>query len=313
MSSTTLTETVAVMALPLGTVNMTPVKDSHDFETTIGYTRGLADGSEPSMDDLAADKPGSTDVRRVKVHDIRGMAKSPTLDVNGFQAFMMNKIPGEDLIDWNNEKDPNIRSVYYQGLGEWFAGVIGATKVICFDHTVRQEHYAAQESYRVRTRGPARRPHIDITHEYAPEMFQDVFSRMGPLGEEVLANTKHWKEINLWRPIRTVRRDPFALVDTKSVPREHLVSTHFDRGDGATVSSDWLLSGLKSDQPDADNNHKWCYLHEQQPNEVLAFKNYDSDPQAESNGTPHGAVHVPGTENETFRHSIECRTFALWY
>jgi hypothetical protein len=124
--------------------------------------------------------------------------------------------------------------------------------------------------------------------------------------------SSHWQSYNIWRPIKTVKRDALAVLDTNSASRDQRVSASFDRGDGHVVSMDWLMSGIKGDQPDQDIEHKWYYLHEQQPDEVVAFKIYDGDLDSESNGTPHTAVHIPRTEGEENRVSIELRCFAIF-
>ena len=42
---------------------------------------------------------------------------------------------------------------------------IGARKVVIFDHIVRHEPYYPREQYNMGIRGPAMRPHIDVTHK----------------------------------------------------------------------------------------------------------------------------------------------------
>jgi hypothetical protein len=136
---------------------------------------------------------------------------------------------------------------------------------------------------------------IDVTHRYAPDMFRDVTTRFGAKDTEEVLRSGHWQSYNIWRPIKTVKRDALAVLDTNSASRGQLVSASFDRGDGHIVSMDWLMSGIDRHQPDDAIKHKWYYLNEQQPNEVVAFKIYDSDLDSPSNGTPHTAIHIPGT------------------
>jgi hypothetical protein len=135
---------------------------------------------------------------------------------------------------------------------------------------------------------------IDVTHRYAPDMFRDVTTRLGAKDTEEVLRSGHWQSYNIWRPIKTVKRDALAVLDTASASREQLVSASFDRGDGHIVSMDWLMSGIDKHQPDDAIKHKWYYLNEQEPNEVVAFKIYDSDLDSSSNGTPHTAIHIPG-------------------
>ena len=143
-------------------------------------------------------------------------------------------------------------------------------------------------------------------------MFRDVQTRLGAADVEEVLSSGHWQSYNLWRPIRPVKRDALAVLDTRSATAEQLVPAWFDRGDGHIVSMNWLMSGLKPDEPAKNLKHKWYYMHEQQPDEVVAFKIYDSDPGSTSNGTPHTAVHIPGTEDEETRLSIELRCFAIF-
>lgn len=143
-------------------------------------------------------------------------------------------------------------------------------------------------------------------------MFRDVQGRLGAEDIEEVLQSGHWRSYNLWRPLKTVKRDALAVLDTNTFPREELVSASFDRGDGHVVSMDWLMSGLEANEPDKNLTHKWYYMSRQAPDEVVAFKIYDSDLTSTNNGTPHTAVHIPGTEDEETRMSIELRCFAIF-
>lgn len=143
-------------------------------------------------------------------------------------------------------------------------------------------------------------------------MFRDVQTRLGAEDTEEVLRSSHWASYNIWRPVRAIKRDALAVLDTRSGSRDQFVSASFDRGDGHIVSMDWLKSGLDPQEPDSKLAHKWYYMHEQKPDEVVVFKIYDSDRTAPSNGTPHTAVHIPGTEDEETRLSIELRCFAIF-
>jgi hypothetical protein len=131
----------------------------------------------------------------------------------------------------------------------------------------------------------------DQIQQYAPEMFRDVQFRMGAAEQiDQVLQAKHWQSFNVWRPIRTVRRDPLVMLDTRSASADQLVPASFDRGDGHMVSMNWLKSGLTEEESDDASRHKWYYMSFQQPDEVVAFKIYDSDLSSKTNGTPHTAV-----------------------
>lgn len=58
--------------------------------------------------------------------------------------------------------------------------------------------------------------------------------------------------------------------------------------------------------------HKWYYLYEQQPDELLLFKQHDSDPNAKTRGVPHSSFPYPGTEHLENRLSIEVRAIVCY-
>ena len=99
------------------------LKGDHGFYTLIGYTRPPVDGSEPRMDDLASDNPAYREIRRAKVIDVRGIEDQFTLEKNGFQFYKLPKIAGDNQVDFTNEGDPKIMSIYYAAMSQWFADV----------------------------------------------------------------------------------------------------------------------------------------------------------------------------------------------
>jgi hypothetical protein len=71
--------------------------------------------------------------------------------------------------------------------------------------------------------------------------------------------------INAWRPLKTIRKDPFAVVDARSVPESDLVPLKRIMPNGKEGENYIVKAG-------DEGMHKWDYLHEQRPEEVLAFK-----------------------------------------
>ena len=62
-----------------------------------------------------------------------------------------------------------------------------------------------------------------------------------------------------------------------------------------------------------NGSHRWCYLHEQRPDEVVVFKQFDS---LRRNGQAwrcaHTSFRIPGTEYLPPRQSIELRAFVFY-
>ena len=57
--------------------------------------------------------------------------------------------------------------------------------------------------------------------------------------------------------------------------------------------------------------HRWFYLKEQTPSEVMLIKCFDSKADGRARRTPHSAFIDPGTEGESPRESIEVRALVL--
>ena len=78
------------------------------------------------------------------------------------------------------------------------------------------------------------------------------------------------------------------------------------------IETYWVGSGLKEGQSDDESKHKWYYMHEQKPDEMLLFKIFDSDENAKAKGIAHSSVVVEGTEDLPPRQSIEIRAFVCF-
>ncbi len=102
-----------------------------------------------------------------------------------------------------------------------------------------------------------------------------------PQTAEALIATKRILNINLWRPIRPVERMPLAVCDASSVSRGDLVRTVIGHKPGETASP---FAGFNlAYNPD----QRWYYYPAMQPDEVLAFRLFDSEMQR-----PHLTAHT---------------------
>lgn len=111
--------------------------------------------------------------------------------------------------------------------------------------------------------------------------------------------------MNFWRPIKTVYRTPLALVDASTVAREDL---NFAEVRGLNDPNRPPLYGWNLSYNPA---HKWYYAFEMQPEEIFAFKLYDSCDDVPQ-FTGHTAVDLPWTDDNTPpRHSMEIRTISF--
>lgn len=90
----------------------------------------------------------------------------------------------------------------------------GASRVFIFDHTIRRP--AAQGTSPLR--GPVQRVHIDQSYSAA---LSRVPHHLPDEADKLLQGRV--QIINVWRPIKTVQRDPLAVAEAGSVGDEELV------------------------------------------------------------------------------------------
>ena len=124
------------------------------------------------------------------------------------------------------------------------------------------------------------------------------------IAERLLAK-RRFINMNLWRPIKPVERMPLGICDAQSVSRKDLVPI--------------MISGRPGDPPGPFSGynlaynpaHRWYYYPNQQPDEVLAFKIFDSD-QSRPYLAAHTAFDDPTSRADApKRLSHEIRTIAF--
>lgn len=123
---------------------------------------------------------------------------------------------------------------------------------------------------------------------------------------------------SLWRPLKKVRRDPLAVCDARTVRAAELVKLPRVYPDGARAENVVVKAAEK---PGGTCEHKWYWMEGQTEKELLVIKIYDSgdandgwevDGEKGKVGcSPHCSFHVPGTENEEVRESIENRVVVI--
>jgi hypothetical protein len=152
------------------------------------------------------------------------------------------------------------------------------------------------ETKKVTLRGPVQRVHIDQSYAAAP---QRVVHHLPSEALELLKG--RYQIINVWRPIKTILKDPLGVAEANSVKDEDLVPVKLiypDR-EGETYSV----------RP--SEGHRWHYLNQQTPGEVLLIKCFDSKTDGRARRVPHSAFIDEERENEVTRESIEVRALVF--
>jgi hypothetical protein len=113
--------------------------------------------------------------------------------------------------------------------------------------------------------------------------------------------------INVWRPIKTIRKDPLAVAGANTVNDDELVPIKlvYPHRTGETYSVRPAKEGR------TDGGHKWFYLFEQKPDEVTLIKCFDSKTDGRARRVPHSAFVDDEFVDAEPRESIEVRTLVF--
>ncbi|KAJ0143968.1 Uncharacterized protein HZ326_13239 [Fusarium oxysporum f. sp. albedinis] len=126
-----------------------------------------------------------------------------------------------------------------------------------------------------------------------------------PGGRAKNCQGRRWALYTTWRPLKPVKRDPMAYVDYWTADEQDGISFWRNSpGVHVTFELDVLLTK-------ANPKHKWYWISDQTPDEILLMK--ITDTESEKNGSDvaggvhHCSFHLPGTEDEEVRESIETK------
>ncbi|KAJ5498566.1 hypothetical protein LT330_004223 [Penicillium expansum] len=268
-----------------------PVSEKpHHVQTTLNFFKENEDGSPPAP--TYVNKPETYDrpvaPLAATIHDISGHELDYKLDSHGFQLYY-HESQEKDFLD-----DEKIKREYYPETEQLLKDATGASRIFIFDHTIRRAQ--TDGSIGVRLRGPVQRVHIDQSYTASKSRVSHHLPDEAP---ELLKG--RYQIINVWRPIKTILKDPLAVADAHSVPDSDLVPIGLIYPDrqGETY-------GVKPDP-----NIKWYYRYGQTPDLVTLIKCFDSKLDGRARRVPHTAFVNPETENEAGRESIEVRALVF--
>jgi hypothetical protein len=241
----------------------------------------------------AADRDASywpKDPHKLTIHDVRPIADQLSFDRNGFVLI-------EAPTAVTDFRDPaQISQVYIPEIIDLVKRLTGAEKVITFGTMIRSDSPGMEDGGL-----PAHGAHVDYGDYTVRETTRNL------LGEEADKwLQRRYMLINLWRPIRTVERTPLALCDASTVFREDMFDSEIRGGLGdANRPSLWGYN--LAHKPD----HRWYYAPRMRPEEIYAFKLFDSD-RTRIQHTAHTAFDDPTAPADAApRQSIEIRTISF--
>jgi hypothetical protein len=226
----------------------------------------------------------------VEIHDARPLAGRLSLDREGFALVQQRSAVA------NFYNDAEVRAVYYPECERILREATGATRVVVFDHIVRN---AARAKLEKGVKLPAKGVHNDYTMSSGPQRVRDFFPDEA---DELLR--QRFAIVNVWRPIHgPVRESPFAVCDAQSLePRDF-------------AASDLIYPDRKGETfaVKFSPNHRWYYVPEMQPDEAVLLKCYDSATDGRARMTAHTGFDDPDTPPDAPpRESIETRAFIFF-
>ncbi|KAL2281632.1 hypothetical protein FJTKL_11520 [Diaporthe vaccinii] len=119
-------------------------------------------------------------------------------------------------------------------------------------------------------------------------------------------SASRWAFVQIWKPLKTLVRDPLALCDSSTLSKE---DWRFRQAEDPNISYSLLT------HPEKEEKHAWYYVHEMKPNEMFLFKGCDSrqgEPGFTGYAGAHTAIVLPDSQDKPPRESIEARFFCLW-
>ncbi|OLN97836.1 hypothetical protein CCHL11_02628 [Colletotrichum chlorophyti] len=235
------------------------------------------------------------------ITDITGREDEFTLDVQGFHYVKHES----QVTNWDDDEE--IKRVNYPEMKELCWKVLSETEnlpkpseIHILTHIIRR---GPKDGEGPKGPAPLYGVHVDQSFSAAEGVAQRW---LGDKAAELLKKPRY-QIINMWRPIRPITRDPFAVSDARSIPDSDLVFVPVRFPDHDTEAVEV--------RPPTDSPHKWYFKDKQQTDDVLFFKQVDSSKKP---GVPRRVPHcafkdteMPEGEGEP-RVSIEVRAFVFY-
>lgn len=224
------------------------------------------------------------------VTDARPLRDELTIERNGFM-LLNHRSAVTDFFDTRQ-----IDEVLAPEAIELACRLNGAVKAIAFGPVARTDAPDSTDG-----RLPAIGAHVDYGRRTIEDITRDM---LGAEAEYWLA--KRVVLMNFWRPITPVYSSPLALCDASTVQATDL---HPSEVRGGLMDPDRKpLHGFNLSYNPA---HRWYYTQRMQPDELYAFKLYDSD-ASRPQWTGHTAIRDPDTPaGAPPRRSMEIRTISF--
>lgn len=270
-------------------------QEKHNVQTTLDYWDDPGNGVAPppiviGKGKIVNERPHIS--HTFEISDVNGEEEHYTLDSHGFQYHHF-PCKETEFVD-----DKKIQEEYYPECKELLKEVTGANRIYIFNHKVRRgpTKWHHLNGSIAANRGPVTKAHVDQSYEGAEKRLR------WELPDEVDELVKkRYQIINVWRPIKTITKDPVAVADASTVPDEDLVAAGIV--DNGFPGEQWVVKH--------NPKHKWYFKHRLGTEEVLLIKCFDSEKEVARRAL-HCSFEDPVYRDEESRQSIEVRCLVLY-
>jgi hypothetical protein len=278
------------VGLPYGTV-----------ESRVNYIGQMSERPRYHAKDDSRDNL-TLDPRVVRIEDARLWTQPPSLSREGFALFP-HKSSSLGLRDV--QEMARVRALETERL---LLDLTGADAVVFGTPAVRRfarispEEVGLIDSGKLYNTRALRFVHADVS-DSAAAMFAKLW-----LSKIHHRPVRRFAYYNVWRVLSPPPQDaPLALCDSRSVSQSDLVEADavMDHPGKRETSYAGLVIRYNP-------RHRWAYFSDMRSDEVIVFKQHDSDP-GQPGQVPHSAFHNPACPPGAVpRASVEMRGVALW-
>jgi len=258
---------------------------------------------------------GTYSPHAVEVRDGRSLSTDITLDKQGFMlARHVSAVP--NFLDRSA-----VTATYPQEAAEVVKRLTGADVVVPGGWMIRTQgeqlkvKKIAGYQHAGGVQPPAGECHVDFAPDVAERQAAKYYAQNFPDGPPY----QRFIATSFWRCFSGGAQDwPLALCDARSVEMDEGYKNTLVVVDEIPAREELFAPIDAEDKMIAatifeyNENHRWWYFSNMQPDEVLLFKFYDSDSSV-AQRVPHSAFYDAGADNPIPRQSIEFRSIAYFY
>lgn len=252
----------------------------------------------------------------VRIRNIRTEEDEYSIEKQGFCVARLASQMPQATENWRD--DHVLKRIYFPEIDALLKHTTGCKETHQYEWHVRSRTLSAalatSSEGAVDIDGPVRRVHIDET----PTSAKREFAYHHPsLSAQLAREGRKFGIFNVWKPLKTVRRDPLCLCDERSVRDGELEVGKVVVPKVGEIENFALRAPGEGRE---GGGHGWCYLRGMGVEGGYVFRIYDGrvddDGVDEGKKRSHGVAHAsfvdPGTEDEAARESVEVRSFCVF-